>query len=128
MKLLIDEQLSPTLVDRLAKKGIFAQHVAHMGLSGESDPTVWRYAYENDQITVTMNVGDSSPSPRESSYTPALLFFGRADSRARSNGHASNRCSIISKGPTCRSSIGSSRFADRANSNFARYRRGEETK
>jgi len=58
MRLLIDEQLSPTLVDRLAKEGIFAQHVAHIGLGGKPDPTIWRHASENDQIVVTMNAGD----------------------------------------------------------------------
>ncbi len=58
MKLLIDEQLSPALVERLAKRGIFAQHVTHVGLGGKSDPAVWRWAYEHDQIVVTANAGD----------------------------------------------------------------------
>lgn len=42
MKLLLDENLSPTLVQRLASVGVPAVHVAHCGLSGATDPVVWR--------------------------------------------------------------------------------------
>lgn len=45
MKVLLDENLSPTLVARLAELGIAAAHVAHVGLAGASDPEVWRYAF-----------------------------------------------------------------------------------
>lgn len=30
----------------------------HVGLSGASDPTVWRYAYENDLTVITTNAKD----------------------------------------------------------------------
>jgi hypothetical protein len=33
--------------------------VPHVGLSGASDPAVWRYAYENDLIVVTTNAKDT---------------------------------------------------------------------
>lgn len=58
MNLLIDENLSPELVQRLAAKGVAAVHVAHIGLSGASDPEVWRYAFDHDQIAVTINAAD----------------------------------------------------------------------
>lgn len=58
MKLLIDENLSPTLVQRLADLQVAAVHVAHVGLAGASDPEVWRYAFENDQVVVTINAAD----------------------------------------------------------------------
>lgn len=58
MNLLIDENLSPELVQRLAAKGVVAAHVAHIGLTGASDPEVWRYAFEHDQIVVTINAAD----------------------------------------------------------------------
>lgn len=32
--------------------------VPHVGLSGESDPVVWRYAYENDLTVITTNAKD----------------------------------------------------------------------
>ena len=75
MKLLIDEQLSPTLVGRFAKEGIFAQHVAHSGLGGKSDPTIWRHAYENDQIVVTMNAGDFLALAAEFELHPGLVVL-----------------------------------------------------
>lgn len=58
MKLLVDENLSPTLVQRLASVGVPAVHVAHCGLSGATDPVVWRYAFEHDLVVVTINAGD----------------------------------------------------------------------
>ena len=58
MNVLLDENLSPRLVQLLAAKGIAAQHVAHVGLSGATDPAVWRYAYEHDQVVVTINASD----------------------------------------------------------------------
>ena len=58
MQLLIDENLSPKLVQFLAEKGLFAQHVAHIGLAGWSDPAIWRHAFEQDRIVVTNNAAD----------------------------------------------------------------------
>lgn len=58
MNILVDENLSPRLVQHLAAKGVAAQHVAYVGLSGSSDPEVWRYAYEHDQVVVTINASD----------------------------------------------------------------------
>ena len=58
MKALLDENLSPTLVQKLGRLGVAAQHVAHLGRSGVSDPSVWRYAYEHDQVVITVNAAD----------------------------------------------------------------------
>jgi predicted nuclease of predicted toxin-antitoxin system len=58
VKLLVDENLSPTLVQRLASVGVPAVHVAHCGLSGATDPVVWRYGLEHDLVVVTSNAGD----------------------------------------------------------------------
>ena len=58
IRLLIDEQLSPTLARQLARRQIFAQHVAHIGLAGVSDPELWSYAFAHDLIVVTMNARD----------------------------------------------------------------------
>ncbi len=37
MKLLLDENLSPRLVRRLAAKSVAAQHIAHIGKAGVPD-------------------------------------------------------------------------------------------
>ena len=58
MKVPINELLSPILVDRFAQIGVAAQHVVHLGKSGLSDPEIWKYAFEHDQVVVTMNYGD----------------------------------------------------------------------
>ena len=53
MNVLVDENLTPTMVRRLAEKGVAAEHVAHIGMPGATDPEVWKYAYEHDQVVVT---------------------------------------------------------------------------
>lgn len=58
LKLLIDENLSPTLVEKLATKGVLAQHIAHLGRDGLLDPPLWRYAFEHDMAVVTRNAED----------------------------------------------------------------------
>ena len=37
---------------------MYAQHVAHVGLAGATDPQVWRYAFAHDFAVVTMNARD----------------------------------------------------------------------
>ena len=58
INILLDEHISPRVVERLAQLGIFAQCVSHIGLSGKSDPDVWQYAFRHDQVVVTANAGD----------------------------------------------------------------------
>jgi predicted nuclease of predicted toxin-antitoxin system len=58
MKILLDENLSPTIVQKLGTLGIAAQHVAHLGKSGRSDSALCSYAYESDQVAVTINATD----------------------------------------------------------------------
>lgn len=58
MKLLLDENLSPRLVPRLAELGVYAAHVAHLGRAGLSDPELFRYAFEHDMTVVTINASD----------------------------------------------------------------------
>jgi predicted nuclease of predicted toxin-antitoxin system len=56
VKLLIDEQLSPRLVAWCAeRRGVYAASVVHVGLSGRSDPEVWRYALEHDFVVVRVH-------------------------------------------------------------------------
>lgn len=58
MKLLIDENLSPMLAVRANEIGIPAQAARDVGLAGAADIRIWRYAWEHDQIVVTINVSD----------------------------------------------------------------------
>jgi predicted nuclease of predicted toxin-antitoxin system len=71
MKILLDENLSPMLVQKLGNLGIAAQHVAHLGKSGLPDAALWRYAYEHDQVVVTINAADFLRLAAPARCTPA---------------------------------------------------------
>ena len=58
MRLLLDENVSPALVGRLAEVGVYAQSVPHVGLSGRADHVVWKYALDHDFAVVTANARD----------------------------------------------------------------------
>lgn len=53
MKLLFDQNLSPYLVDILADLFPGSDHVFLLGLDTADDPTVRKYAAENDFVVVT---------------------------------------------------------------------------
>jgi len=44
-RLLLDGHISPALVRKLGEKGLCAEAVAHVGLSGEPDEHIWNYAF-----------------------------------------------------------------------------------
>lgn len=58
MRLLLDENISPALVHRLAAVNVFAQSVPHVGLSGRPDHVIWKYALDHDFAVVTANARD----------------------------------------------------------------------
>jgi predicted nuclease of predicted toxin-antitoxin system len=58
MRLLLDENISPALVGRLAEVGVYAQSVPHVGLAGRADRAVWQYALDHDFAVVTVNARD----------------------------------------------------------------------
>jgi predicted nuclease of predicted toxin-antitoxin system len=53
IRLLLDENISPALVNRLGKDDVFAQ-----GLSGRPDHEIWKYALDHDFSVVTTNARD----------------------------------------------------------------------
>ena len=75
MNLLLDENLSPRLISRLTALGIFAQHAAYLGLSGKSDSEIWLYAFEHDQIVVTINAKDFFNLAASSEVHPGLIIL-----------------------------------------------------
>jgi predicted nuclease of predicted toxin-antitoxin system len=58
MRLLLDENISPALVRRLAEVGVYAQAASHVGLSGRADRVVWKYALDHGFAVVTTNAQD----------------------------------------------------------------------
>jgi predicted nuclease of predicted toxin-antitoxin system len=75
MNLLVDENLSPRLVQLLGARGIPAQHLVHTGLAGATDPEVWTYAFEHDQVVVTQNVEDFLHLAGEVELHPGLIVL-----------------------------------------------------
>ena len=57
-KLLIDENLSPSVAVTLRQDGIDAVHVRDRGMNGASDALVLDLAFREDRILVTSNVDD----------------------------------------------------------------------
>ncbi len=55
---IVDENLSPSLVQRLSGRGIFAQHVAHVGRAGICDDELWELALEQSAFVITHNPQD----------------------------------------------------------------------
>jgi predicted nuclease of predicted toxin-antitoxin system len=61
MQLLIDEHLSPRIVQWCAERHdppVYAASVAHHGLAGKPDTALWAYAWEHDFVVVTTNARD----------------------------------------------------------------------
>ena len=57
-KLLLDENLSPSIAVALQKDGVDAIHVRDRGMNAASDAAVLEKAFEEDRIVVTVNVDD----------------------------------------------------------------------
>ena len=58
VKLLLDENISPSAAVALVNDGVDAWHVRDRGLEGASDRELLDRAYEEDRILVTLNVAD----------------------------------------------------------------------
>ena len=58
IRVLLDEHVSPSLVGKLGDKGVYAEAVAHIGLSGEPDGKIWNHALENGFVVITSNARD----------------------------------------------------------------------
>lgn len=57
------------------REGAAAVHVAHVGLASATDPVVWRYAFEHDQIVVTVNAADFMYLAGSVPLHPGLVVF-----------------------------------------------------
>lgn len=82
MKLLLDENLSPKLVERL--KDIFpgSAHVDHIGLGNVNDLDVWKYAGQNDYILVSKDA-DFHETTLLKGHPPKLIWIRRGNCSVR---------------------------------------------
>ena len=86
MKILLDENLSPTLVHKLGAIGVAAEHVVHLGKSGLSDPALWDLALERDAIVATINASDFLRLAGTSALHAGLISCARGGSTAMRSG------------------------------------------
>ncbi len=58
VRLLLDENLSPSIAVVLCSEGVDVSHIRDRGLNGATDQVVMQRAYDEDRILVTANVCD----------------------------------------------------------------------
>lgn len=80
--LLFDENLSPSLVDRLADICPGSAHVSNVGLGNALDKAVWEYARQNDFIVVTKDA-DFSEMSLVSGFPPKIIWIRRGNCSTR---------------------------------------------
>jgi predicted nuclease of predicted toxin-antitoxin system len=78
VKLLLDENLSPSAAVALATDGIDACHVRDRGLLGATDPDVLDRAYQEDRVLVTSNVDDFVKLARAREIHAGIVLIERA--------------------------------------------------
>lgn len=76
MKLLLDENLSPRLIDRLTPLYPEIAHVRDNGLKQSDDRTIWNWAKENHHTIVTTDADFIELSQRLGS-PPKVIFIER---------------------------------------------------
>ncbi len=78
MKLLLDQNLSPRLVRRLADVYPNSTHVVEVGLDRSLDREVWAYARQHDYIIVTKDV-DFSEFSLLQGFPPKIVWIRRGN-------------------------------------------------
>jgi predicted nuclease of predicted toxin-antitoxin system len=83
VKLLVDENLSPTLVDLLA--GIYPDtaHVRELGLKSAPDPQVWAYAASQDYDAIVTKDADFHHRSFLHGHPPKVIWIRRGNCSTR---------------------------------------------
>jgi predicted nuclease of predicted toxin-antitoxin system len=79
VKLLLDENLSPTVAARLRIEGFDVVHVRDRKLSGKSDHHVLERAYSEDRILVTSNAEDFRKLAAAREIHPGIVLIVDGD-------------------------------------------------
>lgn len=74
MKLLVDQNLSPSLVDQLASAGHDAFHTATVGLASASDPAIFEWCRRNEAVLVTADKKLTKFLAAEQAADPAAVI------------------------------------------------------
>lgn len=79
VKLLLDENLSPSIAVGLCGDGIDAAHVRDRGMTGSADAEVLERAYTEDRILVTANVDDFYKLARARDLHAGIILVEEGD-------------------------------------------------
>jgi predicted nuclease of predicted toxin-antitoxin system len=87
LRFLLDEGLSPRLVDLLASSGHDVVHVRGVGLTSASDPVVLARAAEDERVLVTLDTDFGALVAHSHAVIPSIVLFRgnvtrRTDSQA----------------------------------------------
>ena len=74
-RFLIDENLSPALVEPARERGFEAMHVNHLGLRTETDWDLLKVVAERDWVLVTNNAIEFRGRYREIELHPGVIFL-----------------------------------------------------
>ena len=86
MRMMLDENISPSLVDRLWGLGIDTTAVHHRALLSASDHTVWAKAQSEERTLVTINESDFEKLARRTKDHHGLIAIpggGARDTQVR---------------------------------------------
>lgn len=75
MKFLLDENMPPSLVEKLNSLGHDAIHVYNIGFQSKADSTIFSYARENDLIIVTHDNDFGTIHAFSQSAKPSVILF-----------------------------------------------------
>ena len=76
MTLLLDQNLSPRLVDRLASSFAGSMHVRSVALERADDPAIWRHALDHGYAIVTKD-SDFAERTQVSNPHPKIVWIRR---------------------------------------------------
>jgi predicted nuclease of predicted toxin-antitoxin system len=74
-KLLLDENLSPSIALALSREGFDGVHVRDSGMLQATDVEVFARAFDEDRIVVTSNCDDFAMLARANTVHVGLVFF-----------------------------------------------------
>ncbi|MDZ4700441.1 MAG: DUF5615 family PIN-like protein [Rhodothermales bacterium] len=82
MKLLFDQNLSPSLVGRLADVYSGSVHVSELGLGEADDLVVWHYSRENGYLIVSKD-SDFNEISLMHGFPPKVIWIRRGNCKTR---------------------------------------------
>jgi predicted nuclease of predicted toxin-antitoxin system len=84
VRLLLDQNLSPLLVEELAARGNDVIHVRSLGMSTSSDLAILEAAARNARVVVSADTDFGDLLARTNAGSPSVLLFRRQDLRRAS--------------------------------------------